>query len=47
MNTNTLLSPVKIDPYELRNWVVMVPLTRTRAGTGRMPSALMVEYDAQ
>ncbi|CAA9554782.1 N-ethylmaleimide reductase (EC [uncultured Synechococcales cyanobacterium] len=47
MNTKPLLSPVKIGPYELPNRVVMAPLTRARAGTERMPNALMAHYYAQ
>jgi len=47
LNTNMLLSPVKVGPYELANRVVMAPLTRARAGKERMPNALMVEYYAQ
>ncbi len=47
MTVTDLLSPVKLGPYELRNRVVMAPLTRARAGTERMPNALMAEYYAQ
>ncbi|MFM1942098.1 MAG: alkene reductase [Verrucomicrobiota bacterium] len=42
-----LLSPVKIGAWELRNRMIMAPLTRCRAGGGRVPTALMAEYYAQ
>ncbi|MBK1879619.1 alkene reductase [Pelagicoccus mobilis] len=44
---NVLLEPVKIGAWELSNRVVMAPLTRCRAGEGRVPTALMAEYYAQ
>lgn len=47
MTDTDLLSPVKLGFYELRNRVVMAPLTRARAGAERMPNALMAEYYAQ
>lgn len=47
MTDTYLLSSVKLGSYELRNRVVMAPLTRARAGTERMPNPLMAEYYAQ
>lgn len=43
----TLLSPVQLGPYTLRNRAVMSPLTRSRAGEGDVPSAMAVEYYRQ
>ena len=44
---NALLKPVKIGAWELPNRVVMAPLTRGRAGEGRVPTDLMATYYAQ
>jgi len=46
-NEVNLLSPVKVGPYELRNRLVMAPLTRNRAGAGNVPGALNANYYAQ
>ncbi len=43
----TLLSPFTLGDLELKNRVVMAPMTRSRAGTEQMPNALMAEYYAQ
>lgn len=42
-----LFSPVKLGPYELRNRIVMAPLTRSRAGNGNVPHTLNALYYAQ
>ncbi|MEZ5847441.1 MAG: alkene reductase [Geminicoccaceae bacterium] len=42
-----LLSPAKLGPLLLQNHMVMAPLTRSRAGAGDVPTALMAEYYAQ
>ena len=42
-----LLSPVRLGPYELRNRVVMAPMTRNRAGEGRAPTSAAVRYYEQ
>lgn len=42
-----LFAPYKLGPYELRNRIVMAPLTRNRAGAGNVPRALNGEYYAQ
>ncbi|MBV9879214.1 MAG: alkene reductase [Gemmatirosa sp.] len=47
MSTRHLLSPVRIGRYELRNRVVMAPLTRQRADAERVPSPLAATYYAQ
>ena len=43
-----LLKPVSINKtLELKNRVVMAPLTRSRAGSDRIPNALMADYYRQ
>jgi len=42
-----LFQPVKLGAIELANRVVMAPMTRSRAGEGDVPTALMVEYYRQ
>ncbi|HEX8695840.1 MAG TPA: alkene reductase [Longimicrobium sp.] len=42
-----LFSPFQLGPYELRNRLVMAPMTRNRAGEGNVPTPLMAEYYAQ
>ena len=46
LDTN-LLTAVRLGPYELRNRIVMAPLTRNRAGADNVPQAMNVEYYAQ
>ncbi|MEX2693001.1 alkene reductase [Rhizobium mongolense] len=43
----TLLSPIQLGPYTLRNRAVMSPLTRSRAGEGDAPTSLAAEYYRQ
>ena len=43
----TLFDPLKLGPYTLPNRILMAPLTRSRAGSERLPNALMAEYYAQ
>ena len=45
--TPNLFTPFRLGPYELRNRVVMAPMTRSRAGAGNVPTPLMAEYYAQ
>jgi len=47
MNTPTLFTPVYLGAIEAPNRIIMAPLTRMRAGPGRVPTALMVKYYAQ
>ena len=48
MNTQALLKPVKLGPYELNNRVVMAPMTRDRADNPELaPTAMHAEYYAQ
>ncbi len=46
LDTN-LLTAVRLGPYELRNRIVMAPLTRNRAGADNVPQTMNVEYYAQ
>ncbi|MFI4967173.1 MAG: alkene reductase [Gammaproteobacteria bacterium] len=48
MTQQALLTPVRLGPYELRNRVVMAPMTRDRADNPELaPTAMHVEYYAQ
>jgi N-ethylmaleimide reductase len=47
MNASKLLSPYTLHDLQLRNRVVMAPMTRGRSGSERIPNALMAEYYAQ
>jgi 2,4-dienoyl-CoA reductase-like NADH-dependent reductase (Old Yellow Enzyme family) len=43
----TLFDPIRIGAWSLPNRIIMAPLTRARAGTERIPNALMAEYYVQ
>jgi N-ethylmaleimide reductase len=43
----TILSPVKLGPYDLPNRLAMAPLTRCRASRDGIPNELMAEYYRQ
>jgi len=43
----TLHDPITVGDWTLPNRIVMAPLTRCRAGPGRVPTALMAEYYRQ
>jgi N-ethylmaleimide reductase len=47
LRSQALLSPFDLGDLTLKNRVVMAPLTRSRAGSERMPNNLMAEYYAQ
>ena len=47
MNTPNLFTPVRLGALEASNRIVMAPLTRMRAGPGRVPTSLMAKYYAQ
>ncbi len=47
MSAEILFSPLRLGAIELRNRIVMAPMTRMRAGQGNAPTALNVEYYAQ
>lgn len=42
-----LHTPLRAGAFQLRNRIVMAPLTRCRAGAGRVPTALMADYYRQ
>jgi N-ethylmaleimide reductase len=42
-----LFAPCRLGPIELKNRLVMAPLTRSRAGAGNVPSDLAATYYAQ
>lgn len=42
-----LFQPLRLGAWEMRNRIVLAPLTRCRASAGRVPNALMAEYYAQ
>ena len=44
---NKLYEPVRLGRLQLRNRIVMAPMTRSRAADGDMPTRLMVEYYRQ
>ncbi len=46
-SARTLFDSYQLGPIELRNRVVMAPLTRSRAAKGRVPRALNATYYAQ
>jgi len=47
MMTPNLFTPVRLGALEAPNRILMAPLTRMRAGPGRLPTPLMAEYYAQ
>jgi len=47
MQSKKLLTPLTLGPYELRNRILMAPLTRTRAGDRNVPHEMNVTYYRQ
>lgn len=47
MSVSSLLQPFLLHDLQLRNRIVLAPMTRSRAGSQRIPNALMAEYYAQ
>lgn len=47
MSDQALFQPFTIGDLILRNRVVLAPMTRARAGTGRLPNSLTVKYYSQ
>src|SRR5580698_8273143 len=47
MFPETLFSPLRIGAIQLPNRIVMAPMTRMRAGSAHVPTALNAEYYAQ
>lgn len=43
----SILTPVRIGPYDLPNRLIMAPMTRNRAGQGNVPTAINAAYYAQ
>ena len=43
----SLFEPVRLGAVDLKNRIVMAPLTRTRAAPGRVPNELMRQYYCQ
>src|ERR1700761_8451083 len=43
----TLFDPLQVGAWNLRNRIIMAPLTRCRCSPGRVPNALMAEYYGQ
>ena len=47
MSNSSLFQPIRLGAIDLRNRVVMAPLTRGRSGVDRIPNTLMAEYYRQ
>ncbi|WP_211051370.1 alkene reductase [Parasphingorhabdus halotolerans] len=44
---NNLFQPISLGALELKNSIIMAPMTRDRAGPGDVPSDIMIEYYRQ
>ena len=44
MEVHKLFEPLKMGDFELKNRIVLAPMTRGRAGVERIPNKLMAEY---
>ena len=47
MSNNSLCQPFTLHDLKLANRIVLAPMTRSRAGTARIPNRLMAEYYVQ
>lgn len=47
MTNPTLFDPIRIDGIELKNRIIMAPMTRSRAESDHTPTELMIEYYRQ
>ncbi|MFO0427058.1 MAG: alkene reductase [Planctomyces sp.] len=47
MSTSSLFRTLTLSDLKLRNRIVLAPMTRSRAGSERIPNALMAEYYVQ
>lgn len=47
MNNESLFKPLNLGELQLKNSIIMAPLTRARAGVEHMPNELIAEYYAQ
>ncbi len=43
----TLFDPISVGSYQLKNRIVLAPMTRGRAGTERIPNEMMADYYLQ
>ena len=46
-DSGALFTPMRLGPYELKNRIVLAPLTRNRAGPGNVPQSINVAYYSQ
>ncbi|SDU50845.1 alkene reductase [Desulfobacula phenolica] len=44
MKTNSLFQSISLGKFDLKNRIVMAPMTRGRAGSNRIPNDLMAQY---
>jgi N-ethylmaleimide reductase len=44
MTVHKLFEPLQMGDFELKNRLVLAPMTRGRAGVKRIPNELMAEY---
>jgi len=44
MTAHKLFESLKMGDFELKNRIVLAPMTRGRAGVERIPNELMAEY---
>jgi N-ethylmaleimide reductase len=44
VTAHQLFEPIKMGDFELKNRIVLAPMTRGRAGSERVPNKLMAEY---
>jgi N-ethylmaleimide reductase len=47
MSNSVIFQPFALRDLKLSNRIVLAPMTRSRAGTARIPNRLMAEYYAQ
>ena len=47
MSNNSLYQPFTLHDLKLANRIALAPMTRSRAGTARIPNRLMAEYYVQ
>jgi len=47
MPESNLFTPIRLGAVEAPNRILMAPLTRMRAGPGRVPTSSMAEYYVQ
>jgi 2,4-dienoyl-CoA reductase-like NADH-dependent reductase (Old Yellow Enzyme family) len=47
MSKESLFSPLQLGAIQLRNRIIMAPLTRMRAGANNLPTPMNADYYAQ